>query len=223
MQGSPGARVGGARVSVRAAGRRPAPGGCNGRATPRVPLAPAAAGALPLHQIFKRFPTGPSWQAMNRDAGNGLTEQDRAAIGRAAETAYGALGPVMESSVAALVADMRQDGARVRLRRPKELRAWRKGTKYKTVQASWAAEQEGKGVQDAALVLRKVDAGDGERREGAEQRERGLDPVRREEPGREVHEEDGAEHDGREAQAGRAGQEAGDERESAAVRGARSG
>lgn len=96
--------------------------------------------------------------AMNRDTWNGLTKEDKAAIGRAAETAYKALGPVMDSSFEAIVADMKIDGAQVRLLHPRELEAWKKAIQYKKVQASWVKEQKGKGVKDAALVLKKVSA-----------------------------------------------------------------
>ena len=94
--------------------------------------------------------------AMNRDTWNGLTKEDKTAIGRAAETAYKALGLVMDSSFAAMVADMKKDGAQVRLLQPEELESWEKAIEYKKVQASWVKEQEGKGVKDAALVLKKV-------------------------------------------------------------------
>ena len=96
--------------------------------------------------------------AMNRDTWNGLTKEDKAAIGRAAEIAYRALGPVMDSSFEVMVADIKKNGAQVRLLQPKELKAWEKAIKYKKVQASWVKEQESKGVKDAALVLKKVSA-----------------------------------------------------------------
>ena len=94
--------------------------------------------------------------AMNRDKWNGLTPEDQAAIGRAAETAYTQLGRVMDQSFDAMVSDLRKTGATVRLLTPEEVAAWQAATGYREVQAAWVKDQQSKGVPDAAPVLEKL-------------------------------------------------------------------
>ena len=96
--------------------------------------------------------------AMNRTTWDGLAKEDKEAIQRAAATAYQALGPVMDTSFAAMVADLRAAGVKTRLLERKEVDAWTAATRYPDVQAAWAKDQESKGVKDVAAVLKKVDA-----------------------------------------------------------------
>ena len=96
--------------------------------------------------------------AMNRDTWNGLTKEDKEAVQRASETAYKALGSVMDKSFDAQVEDLKKAGVKVRLLDQKELNAWTTTTRYEDVQTAWVKEQESKGVQDAGLVVKKVDA-----------------------------------------------------------------
>ena len=96
--------------------------------------------------------------AMNRDTWNGLAKEDKEAIQRAAQTAYKALGPVMDKSFDSMAGDLKQAGVKLRLLDQKELDAWNTATKYQDVQTAWVNEQENKGVKDAVLVLRLVDA-----------------------------------------------------------------
>ena len=96
--------------------------------------------------------------AMNRDTWERLATEDRQAIQRAAETAYKALGPVMESSFDTMVDDLKTAGVKLRLLPHKELDDWNATTRAADVQATWAREQESKGVRDAVLVMKQVDA-----------------------------------------------------------------
>ena len=96
--------------------------------------------------------------AMNRNTWDGLAKEDKEAIQRAAETAYKALGPVMDNSFDAMVGDLKKSGVKVRLLEHKELDAWNTATKYEDVQTAWVKEQESKGVKDALVVVKKVDA-----------------------------------------------------------------
>lgn len=93
---------------------------------------------------------------MNRDTWNGLASEDKAAIQRAAETAYRALGPAMERSFDTMIGDLKKSGANVRLLEPKEVDAWKTATKYQEVQSAWVKTQESMGVKDAGPVLGKV-------------------------------------------------------------------
>jgi TRAP-type C4-dicarboxylate transport system substrate-binding protein len=96
--------------------------------------------------------------AMNRATWNGLAPEDQQAIQRAAETAYKTLGQVMDRSFDAQVDDLKKAGVKLRLLDPKELAAWNTTTNYQAVQATWARDQENKGVKDAVQVLKQVDA-----------------------------------------------------------------
>ena len=61
--------------------------------------------------------------AMNRNSWNGLAKEDKEAIQRAARSAHKALGRVMDSSVDAMVGDLKKAGAKVRLLERTELDA----------------------------------------------------------------------------------------------------
>lgn len=94
--------------------------------------------------------------AMNRDRWNNLAQEDKEAIQRAAETAYRQLGSVMDDSFDAIVDDLKQNGAQVRLLSSEELQAWNAATKYRDVQVVWANDQQSKGVKDVTPVLERL-------------------------------------------------------------------
>ena len=96
--------------------------------------------------------------AMNSNTWDDLANEDKEAIRRAAETAYKALGPVMDRSFDAMVEDLKKQGARTRLLENKEVDAFVTATKYRNVQAAWVKEQEAKGVKDAGPAMAKVGA-----------------------------------------------------------------
>lgn len=94
--------------------------------------------------------------AMNQDSWNKLSDADKQAIQRAAETAYKRLGAVMDSSFDAMVAEMRKEGVNVRLLDGKELDAWNTTTRYPDAQEKWVKEQEAKGNLEARPVMEQV-------------------------------------------------------------------
>jgi TRAP-type C4-dicarboxylate transport system substrate-binding protein len=93
---------------------------------------------------------------MNKDTWNGLAQEDREAIQRAAETAYKSLGAVMDRSFDAQVEDLKKVGATIRILEHQEVDDFQTATRYQDVQAGWAKEQEFKGVKDAGSVLERV-------------------------------------------------------------------
>jgi TRAP-type C4-dicarboxylate transport system substrate-binding protein len=94
---------------------------------------------------------------MNRDAWNALAPQDQHAIRRAAETAYKALGAVMDRSLDAQLAALRKAGTTIRLLDHKEVEAFKTASKYQEAQLGWIKEQESQGVTAAARVVGRVD------------------------------------------------------------------
>ncbi|MGW5637976.1 hypothetical protein [Streptomyces sp. NPDC003832] len=94
--------------------------------------------------------------AMNRDVWNGLPQRDRRAIRRAVERSYPALGSVTDSGFDTQIEDLRRSGADVRVLGPDELARWRTVTKYREVQATWAAGQRDKGVLDVDAAIAGV-------------------------------------------------------------------
>lgn len=95
---------------------------------------------------------------MNRDTWNGLSQEDKQAIQRAAQTAYKALGAVMDRSFDAQVKALRKGGATIRLLEREEVQAFKVATRYQDAQAVWVKEQESKSVKDAGAVVEKVTA-----------------------------------------------------------------
>lgn len=95
---------------------------------------------------------------MNRNTWDGLAAEDKAAIQRAAETAYKTLGAVMDRSFAAMIDDLKNAGVSVRQLEAAEVEAWKTTTRAGEVQADWVRKQENKGVKDAGAVLQKVQA-----------------------------------------------------------------
>ena len=96
--------------------------------------------------------------AINKDTWDKLVEEDKQFIRRAAEIACKTLGAVMDSSFDAMVADLENDGANVRVLGSKELDDWATKTSYRDVQAAWVKEQESNGNHEARAALEKVRA-----------------------------------------------------------------
>lgn len=96
--------------------------------------------------------------AMNKDVWNTLSQEDRAAIQRAAETAYRSLGSVMDSSFNTQIDELRKVGATVRVLKQEEVAQWEAATRYQAAQAKWVKEQEAKGIKDAGTVMEQVNA-----------------------------------------------------------------
>ena len=95
---------------------------------------------------------------MNSNAWDELAREDKDAIQRAAGTAYKTLGQVMDSSFDAMVKDLRNEGATIRLLDDNEVDAFETAAKYQDVQAAWVKAQEAKGVKDAGSTMEQVRA-----------------------------------------------------------------
>ena len=95
---------------------------------------------------------------MNKNTWAALSQEDKNAFQRAAESAYHVLGTLMDTSFTVQMDELKKSGAKVRVLTNKELAEWRAATKYRDVQAAWVEKQESKGVQNAGLVLKKVNA-----------------------------------------------------------------
>ena len=93
---------------------------------------------------------------MNLDTWNGLSQEDKAAIQRAAETAYAALGAEMDRSYDAQLKDLEKLGATVRRLDETEIEAFSTASRYLDVQTGWVSEQESSGASNAGLVVEKV-------------------------------------------------------------------
>ena len=96
--------------------------------------------------------------AMNAGVWERLAQEDKDAIGRAADTAYRTLGGVMDSSFDAMVKDMTAEGAKIRLLETSEVLAFAKATRFEEVQAAWARAEEAKGQRGAGEMIEKVRA-----------------------------------------------------------------
>lgn len=95
--------------------------------------------------------------AMNRSVWNGLEQQDRDAIRRAATASYRTLGSVMEQSFEEQVDALQQAGATLRVLDRKEAARWADAARYDEVQSAWAQKQAASGL-DAAPALAQVTA-----------------------------------------------------------------
>lgn len=118
-----------------------------------------AHGVAPHMLVSKGLWWGTSYLlAMNADTWNGLAEEDREALRRAAETAHRAWGFVMNEAFDALVDDVKKSGVKIRTLNREELKAWGIATGYEKAQAAWVKEREEKGMADAGDVMERVSA-----------------------------------------------------------------
>ena len=95
---------------------------------------------------------------MNKNTWDKLSCEDQTAIRRAADTAYKSLGAVMNRSFDTQIAELRKDGASVRILKPEEIARFASATRYPAMQADWVKTQEVKGVKNAGAVLKKLSA-----------------------------------------------------------------
>lgn len=75
---------------------------------------------------------------MNRKTWQELAQEDKDAIGRAAETSYKALGPIMDASFDTMVKEIAREGASIRLLNAREVDGFETAAKYRAVQDTWA-------------------------------------------------------------------------------------
>lgn len=95
---------------------------------------------------------------MNQKVWNGLAEEDKAAITRAADIANKSAGSVMDSHFDPQLDALRKDGAKVRVLRHSEVVHWQQVTRYQDAQALWVKQQEALGNKDAGPMMEKVSA-----------------------------------------------------------------
>lgn len=93
---------------------------------------------------------------MNADTWDGLAQEDKSAIQRAAESSYKSLGAVMDNSFEAMVQDLVREGVNVRLLERKEVDGFNVATRYQDVQAAWVKAEEAKGVKELGATMEKV-------------------------------------------------------------------
>ena len=94
--------------------------------------------------------------AMNKNAWDGLTDEDRQAIIKAGEISYDRLGAVMDESFLRQLETLRADNAEVRLLTDDEVKFWEQSSDYRAAQEKWTGEQASKGLVSAADVLNRI-------------------------------------------------------------------
>lgn len=96
--------------------------------------------------------------AINKATWNGLAQEDKEAIQRAAKISYKTLGNVMDKSFNAKLETLKKEGTTIRILKKKEVKEFKNATKFQEVQQQWAQEQKANGVEEVAAVLEKVKA-----------------------------------------------------------------
>lgn len=96
--------------------------------------------------------------AMNQNAWQKLSNEDKQAIQRASEKAYEVLGSWMDMSYTQQITQLRQAGAIVKMIPANDLNRWTKRTRYSAIQDKWVSEQEknGIGVKTTLQQIRQV-------------------------------------------------------------------
>lgn len=95
---------------------------------------------------------------MNKGVWDGLAQEDKDAIRRAAHSSYQSLGGVMDRSFDAQLDDLRKAGATVRILDRHEPTRFATVTRYREVQSGWVEDQKTKGVADAGPAMSAVNA-----------------------------------------------------------------
>ncbi|QLK63388.1 ABC transporter substrate-binding protein (plasmid) [Enterobacteriaceae bacterium Kacie_13] len=93
---------------------------------------------------------------MNQKVWDGLAQEDKDAIARAAQSAYKTAGSVMDYSFNTQIQMLREDGANVRILQHSEIEHWQTVTRYQEIQANWVKKQEALGIKDAGSSMQKV-------------------------------------------------------------------
>jgi TRAP-type C4-dicarboxylate transport system substrate-binding protein len=94
--------------------------------------------------------------AMNKTTWDGLAQDDRDAIRRAAESAYTTLGSVMDNSFDAQIQELQDAGATVRVLDKAEIEPWVAATRYQEAQDAWVRSQQSKGNESVGPALKAV-------------------------------------------------------------------
>ena len=93
---------------------------------------------------------------MKKSVWNGLADEDKNAVRRAAERSYHTLGRVMDDSFNTQIEELKVAGAKVRVLSLEEARTWQAMTQYRQIQDVWVAQQQAKGIENAPFVLNKI-------------------------------------------------------------------
>lgn len=93
---------------------------------------------------------------MNKDVWKALSEQDQAAIQRAAASTEKVIGTLLDQSVTLMAQRLEREGAHVHWLSRDELDRWQAATGYQQVQTAWVTQQEEKGVTDAGMLLQSL-------------------------------------------------------------------
>ena len=92
--------------------------------------------------------------AMNKDVWENLSDDDKRAIERAAESSYKVLGGVMDEAFASMLETLKADGAQVRLLGDDEISYWENASGYRSAQESWINGQDIDGIAEVLGAIR---------------------------------------------------------------------
>ena len=102
--------------------------------------------AAPNILVSKRLWLGHEYIiAMNKSVWDSLSDDNRKAIERAAESSYKVLGGIMDECFTWQLETLRADGASVRLLSDEEVSYWENVTDYKAIQEKYIAEHDNAG------------------------------------------------------------------------------
>ena len=93
--------------------------------------------------------------AVNKTVWESLSDEDKEAFARAAESSYSQLGVVMSESFNKQIETLKADGADVRLMTDDEVSYWESATNYHTVQEKWTKGQDIDGIADVLEEIRR--------------------------------------------------------------------
>ena len=101
-----------------------------------------------LGHIYPVAISNPKWAS--------LSEEDKAAITRAADKSYAELGKIMDENYAQILKTAQEKGVTLRELSATEVAVWAKASDYRAVLDSWAQEQEKNCTANVKAVLEKL-------------------------------------------------------------------
>lgn len=96
--------------------------------------------------------------AINATTWRDLPQDDRAAIQRAAQTAYTRLGAVMDQRFDAMIGELADAGSAVRVLTDDEVERFALRSDYRRVQSRWVSAQEASGAEGITATFQQLDA-----------------------------------------------------------------
>lgn len=94
---------------------------------------------------------------ISNDRWASLSDADKQAFERAAETAYAQLGEIMDKSYAEIFTTAKERNTHLRELTADEVKQWGDISQYRQVQQEWAEKQEAQGVANVKKVLQQLD------------------------------------------------------------------